>query len=31
LHSGTLLLGCRDDWLYCLRLRATLQDGSDRV
>lgn len=31
MHSGTLLLGCRDDWLYCLRLRATLQDGSERV
>lgn len=30
MHNGTLLLGCRDDWLYCLQLRATLQDGSER-
>ena len=25
LHNGLLLLGCRDDWLYCLQLRALLE------
>ena len=25
MHDGTLLLGCRDDWLYCLQLRALLE------
>ena len=25
MHNGTLLLGCRDDWIYGLQLRAVLE------